>query len=80
MRAIHGKGYVTYRFSGDLNTEINKCEKELVKLQNSSERTFIMWQYNKAKKERDSYERRIDDLKGFVRMARQKIENGEMEE
>lgn len=80
MRAVHSKGTVTYQFRGDLKTEISKCEKELEKLQNSSERAFIIWQYDKAKKERDSYERRINDLKNFIRLARQKIENKEVEE
>lgn len=80
MRATRSKGAVTYHFRGDLKTEISKCEKELEKLRNSSERSFIVWQYDKAKKERDSYERRIDDLENFIRLARQKIENKEAEE
>lgn len=75
MTAKHNKnGSVTYSFRGDLGECIRKAQKELEQKVNSDERKLLKWQYEKAKKAHETYERRIDDLKGFVRLALEELE------
>lgn len=86
MRAKHQKsGEVTYIFSGDLAESIQKAQKELRQKEESEERNFLKWQYEKAKKAYENYERRIDDLQGFIglgtkELERRRIEKQEQEE
>lgn len=77
MRAIHNKSRTTYRYKGNLSDEVAKCEKELEELQTSQDRLFIKWQYEQAKKKYDSYERRISDLHGFIKLAKRELESKE---
>lgn len=59
----------TFTYRGDLVETIKKAKKELEEKTNSEKRTFLLWQYNKAKKEFDTYELRIEDLKAFISAA-----------
>ena len=80
MRAKHQKsGKVTYTFSGDLAVSIQKARKELRQKEESEERNFLKWQYEKAKKAYETYERRIDDLKGFIRLGTEELERRRIE-
>nr|DAY50243.1 MAG TPA: hypothetical protein [Caudoviricetes sp.] len=80
MRAKHQKsGEVTYTFSGDLAESIQKARKELRQKEESEERNFLKWQYEKAKKAYETYERRIDDLQGFIRLGTEELERREIE-
>lgn len=80
MRAKHQKsGKVTYTFSGDLAESIRKARKELRQKEESEERNFLKWQYEKAKKAYETYERRIDDLQGFIRLGTEELERRRIE-
>lgn len=80
MRAKHQKsGKVTYTFSGDLAESIQKARKELRQKEESEERNFLKWQYEKAKKAYETYERRIDDLQGFIRLGTEELERRRIE-
>lgn len=80
MRAKHQKsGKVTYTFSGDLAESIQKARKELRQKEDSEERSFLKWQYEKAKKTYENYERRIEDLKGFIRLGTEELERKRIE-
>lgn len=81
MRAKHQKsGKVTYTFSGDLADSIQKARKELRQKEDSEERSFLKWQHERAKKAYETYERRIDDLKGFIRLGTEELERRKIEE
>lgn len=81
MTAKHKKGgSVTYSYRGDLGECIRKAQKELEKKENSDERKLLKWQYEKAKKAYETYERRIDDLKGFVVLASEELERRKTQE
>ena len=49
------------------------ARKELDKKVQSQERVFLQWQFEKAKKARDTYEKRIEDLQGFIRLAEKEL-------
>jgi len=75
MTAKHKKdGCVTYSFSGDLEECIKKARKELRQKEDSEERTFLRWQHEKAKKAYETYERRIKDLQGFIKLGTEELE------
>ena len=48
--------------------------KELRQKEDSEERTFLRWQYEKAKKPYETYERRITDLQGFIKLGTEELE------
>lgn len=80
MTAKHQKsGKVIYSFSGDLEECIQKARKELRQKEDSEERTFLRWQHEKAKKAHETYERRIEDLKGFIRLGTEELEKRRIE-
>ena len=80
MTAKHKKdGCVTYSFSGDLEECIKKARKELRQKEDSEERTFLRWQHEKAKKAYETYERRIKDLQGFIRLGTEELEKRRIE-
>ena len=58
---------------------IQKARKELRQKEESEERNFLKWQYEKAKKAYETYERRIDDLQGFIRLGTEELERREIE-
>ena len=75
MTAKHKKdGCVTYSFSGDLEECIKKARKELRQKEDSEERTFLRWQHERAKKAHETYERRIKDLQGFIKLGMEELE------
>jgi len=75
MTAKHKKdGCVTYSISGDLEECIKKARKELRQKEDSEERTFLRWQHEKAKKAYETYERRIKDLQGFIKLGTEELE------
>lgn len=80
MRAKHQKsGKVTYTFSGGLAESIQKARKELRQKEESEDRKFLKWQHEKAKKAHETYERRIDDLQGFIKLGTEELERRRIE-
>lgn len=63
-----------FSYKGDLEKAMKQAEKELREKKNSQKRVFLEWQYKKAQKERDAYEQRIEDLKDFIELAKEKLE------
>lgn len=74
MRAVHKKNGTTFKFSGDLKEAIEKAEKE-----GTTQWLFLKWQYDNAKKALDSYNRRVGDLKDFIRLGKEELEKREQE-
>jgi hypothetical protein len=77
MTAKHRKGGVTYTISGGLAVAIEKSKKELEKKQDSQERMFLKWQYEKSKRAYETYEKRIKDLEEFIPFAEEKLKEKE---
>lgn len=77
MRATHKKDGVSYKFSGDLRECIEKAKKELEEKRGSQERVFLNWQKEKAVKAYNSYEQRIEDLKGFIELGTEELKKRE---
>ena len=65
---------VTYRFKHSLRDALENSEQELERKSKSKDREFLKWQYEKAKKAYEAYERRIEDLKGFIELAKEEID------
>lgn len=79
MRAVHKKNGTTFKFSGDLKDAIEKAEKELKEKEGTTQWLFLKWQYDNAKKALDSYNRRVGDLKDFIRLGKEELEKREQE-
>lgn len=73
MRAKRNKNGVVFSFTGELQEALEAARKELDKKVRSQERVFLQWQFEKAKKTRDTYEKRIEDLQGFIRLAEKEL-------
>lgn len=58
------RGVVTFLFKGDIQKEANKCFVELKKKEESL--VLLKAIFDKAKKEKESCETRIEDLKDFL--------------
>ena len=71
MTAKRTKNGIVYSFTGELQDALEAAQKELDKKVQSQERVFLQWQFDKAKKARDNYEKRISDTgrKGSLRIA-----------
>lgn len=76
----HTKNGTKFEYSGDLEKAIESAKSELEKKENAKERLYLLWQYERAKRARDSYERRISDLKRFIPLAEEKLAETEGEE
>lgn len=63
----------SFTYTGDLEKCIEDAKKELDKKRSSEERTFLLWQADRAKKALDRYEGRIDDLLAFIQTANRKL-------
>lgn len=74
MRAVHKKSGTTFKFTGDLKEAIEKAEKELKEKEGTTQWLFLKWQYDNAKKALDSYNRRVKDLKDFIRLGNEELE------
>ena len=72
--AKHKKGNVSFTYRGDLRECIKKAEKELEKKQGGQEGMFLLWQYERAKKAFNTYNRRIAVLKDFFEVAKRALE------
>lgn len=79
FRITHTKTMRKMSYSGDLKEAIRKAETELKKRAESKEEAHLRWQYQKAKKELDTYARRTDDLTDFIRIAKEHLEKEEGE-
>ena len=73
MRVKRNKNGVVFSFTGELQDALEAARKELDKKIQSQERVFLQWQFEKAKKARDIYEKRIEDLQGFIRLAEKEL-------
>ena len=73
MTAKRTKNGIVYSFTGELQDALEAAQKELAKRVQPQERVFLQWQFDKAKKARDNYEKRISDLQGFIRLALKEI-------
>ena len=83
MTTKRTKDSITYQFAGKIEEAVENAKEELKRKSESQERVFIKWEYDKAKKAYEAYERRISDLKGFIVLAekeRQKKKEAEVEE
>lgn len=69
MTTKRTKDKITYKFTESLQAALANAKEELERKVNSQERVFLKWQHEKAKKAYEAYERRIEDLKGFIRLA-----------
>lgn len=79
MRAVHKKSGTTFKFTGDLKEAVEKAEKELKEKDGTTQWLFLKWQYDNAKKELDSYNRRLSDLRDFIRLGKEELEKRKQE-
>jgi hypothetical protein len=77
MKAKHRKDGVLYTISGGLEAAIEKSKKELQQKKGSQEEMFLKWQYEKAAKAYETYEKRIIDLEGFITFGEKKLKERE---
>ena len=70
MRAVHKKNGTTFKYSGDLKETIEKAEKELKEKDGTTQWLFLKWQYDNARKAFEKYNRRLEDLKDFIKLAK----------
>lgn len=70
----HTKTSRKFTYSGDLSAAISKAEKELREKENNlTKRDFLFWTYQRAKKELEAWDRRLDDLRAFIRAAKDEL-------
>ena len=67
------KNGTTYIYKGELRDCLEKAQKELETKQESSELLFLIWQHDRAKKELDRYNKRINDLESFISCAKKEL-------
>ena len=79
MRAVHKKNGTTFKFTGDLKEAVEKAEKELKEKDGTTQWIFLKWQYDNAKKALDTYNRRLSDLRDFIRLGKEELENRKQE-
>ena len=80
MTAKHTKKGTQFTYRGDLQECIEKAEKELCEKENSTQWLFLKWQHDNAKKALDAYNRRVRDLKDFIRLGKEELEKRKAEE
>lgn len=84
MRATKKKSgqtvHTTFHFTGDLEKEVEKAKKELEQKEGSREQEFLTWQYERAKKAIQKYNGRINDLRDFIKIAEEKLQERETQE
>lgn len=74
MTTKRTKDKKTYMYTGSLEAAVENSKEELRKKRESQERVFLKWQYDKAKKAYEAYERRITDLKNFIELGEEEIQ------
>ncbi len=64
-------------YTGDLQEATQKAKKELDKKlkEGATQRAHLEWAYEQARKELTAWDNRIDDLKAFIRLAEQQLED-----
>lgn len=80
MTTKRTKNKITYQFTGSLEAAERNAKEELKQKSESQERVFLKWQYDKAKKAYEAYERRIADLKGFINLVEERQKEAEVAE
>lgn len=73
MKIKRTKKTTKFCFSGSLENEIKKAKVEYEKKKDAQERVFLSWQFQKAKKAYETYERRLKDLNDFIRLAEEEL-------
>jgi hypothetical protein len=73
MRAVHKKNGTTFKYSGDLKETIEKAEKELKEKEGTTQWLFLKWQYDNVRKAFEKYNRRLEDLKDFIKLAKEEL-------
>jgi tRNA A37 threonylcarbamoyladenosine modification protein TsaB len=73
MSVKRKKDRTTYCYNGNLEATIKASKEEVQKKRESQERVFLKWQYEKAKKAHEAYERRIEDLDSFIELAEREL-------
>lgn len=75
MRTKKSKGGgTTFVFTGGLSDAVKAAERELREKENSQKRVFLKWQRDNAVKAYENYEKRIDDLRDFIPLAKEELE------
>lgn len=67
-----------FMYKGDLNEEIRKCKKQLATLE--KELPYYQWILESAQYDYNTRKKKIDNLKEFIRLATEKLENPDKEE
>ena len=67
------KNGTTFKYSGDLKETIEKAEKELKEKEGTTQWLFLKWQYDNARKAFEKYNRRLEDLKDFIKLAKEEL-------
>lgn len=74
----HTKKSTKFTYSGDLQAAIDKAENELKEKQSDmTKRSFLLWNYQRAKKELEAWDRRILDLREFIGAAKAELKRQE---
>lgn len=74
----HKKGSRSFTYTGDLRAAIKKAENELENKQmDTTKRLFLVWNWERAKKELEAWDRRIDDLRAFISVANVELKKQE---
>lgn len=76
----HKKKSTNYTYWGDLKIVIEKAKKELKDKKESNKRIYLLWNYEKAKKEHEKWEKRIIDLEEFIELAENELRKNEKKE
>ena len=50
-----------------------KAEKELKEKEGTTQWLFLKWQYDNARKAFEKYNRRLEDLKDFIKLAKEEL-------
>lgn len=78
MRAVHKKDGITFKYRGDLKKAIEDAEKELKEKEGTTQWLFLKWQYDNAKKAWEKYNGRVEDLKKFIKLAKEELAKEEV--
>ena len=70
---LHRCGWRQPDDSGDLKETIEKAEKELKEKEGTTQWLFLKWQYDNARKAFEKYNRRLEDLKDFIKLAKEEL-------
>lgn len=82
MRVQRKGNKSTFIYDGrkGLAAEVQKAREELEKKTTDAQREHLRWAYEKAKREHETYERRLVDLKNFIYSAEAELKRQAGEE